>query len=91
MWERAAGLNYEDHPRVCGEKLTRLPRYRAILGSPPRMRGKVGDKKSTLLPKRITPAYAGKRLSVNHKLFAIKDHPRVCGEKQRDFFSYTHF
>ena len=29
----------------------------------------------------ITPAYAGKRLSLAQLLPVVKDHPRVCGEK----------
>ena len=53
----------EDHPRVCGEKLL-LPRQTSLVrGSPPRMRGKVFAPNSFLLFCRITPAYAGKRLS----------------------------
>ena len=50
-----------DHPRVCGEKVELLFVEVKALGSPPRMRGKVG---CTALPSRrrgITPAYAGKR------------------------------
>ena len=31
---------------------------------------------------RITPAYAGKSLRRLVSLRAVKDHPRVCGEKQ---------
>ena len=49
-----------DHPRVCGEKghagRQKLPR----LGSPPRMRGKVGGGDVFVVDVRITPAYAGK-------------------------------
>ena len=32
---------------------------------------------------RITPAYAGRRELLTTKLNKIKDHPRVCGKKQR--------
>ena len=54
-------LDVEDHPRVCGEKFyIVLPLYN-LLGSPPRMRGKVSGEPLTSATARITPAYAGKR------------------------------
>ena len=31
---------------------------------------------------RITPAYAGKRVSAAEAFLAIEDHPRLCGEKR---------
>ena len=34
-----------DHPRVCGEKRLMLLVFRAVTGSPPRMRGKVRNSK----------------------------------------------
>ena len=60
---RGAYYSTGDHPRVCGEK-TRIPwsllQYR---GSPPRVRGK--GVVHVFVPEkfRITPAYAGKRVS----------------------------
>ena len=51
---------YQDHPRVCGEKLSIAFVTSALLGSPPRMRGKVGLKHTSFNTGRITPAYAGK-------------------------------
>ena len=70
-----------DHPRVCGEKghagRQKLPR----LGSPPRMRGKVGGGDVFVVDVRITPAYAGKSPKFRNRLDVYKDHPRVCGEK----------
>ena len=56
--------------------------FTANWGSPPRMRGKdfhVGD---GLRFAGITPAYAGKRGGFHRQLSRVKDHPRVCGEKQ---------
>ena len=38
--ERVCGGRGEDHPRVCGEKAPRHCLLLAMLGSPPRMRGK---------------------------------------------------
>lgn len=57
-----------DHPRVCGEK-RRVRSWRALLlGSPPRMRGKVVLSSENPLCRGITPAYAGKRLKRSHSI-----------------------
>ena len=45
------------------------------------MRGKALPKNPKMRQNGITPAYAGKRLKAFTKITAIKDHPRVCGEK----------
>ena len=45
------------------------------------MRGKVSKYAAKPADYRITPAYAGKRWTVETYLDANKDHPRVCGEK----------
>ena len=50
----------KDHPRRCGEKLMKIPRYAEIRGSPPQVRGKVQKKKREKLQTGITPAGAGK-------------------------------
>ena len=71
----------EDHPRVCGEKAGRSAEGRSVQGSPPRMRGKERGSTSRQRRKGITPAYAGKRLSLTDPGSAARDHPRVCGEK----------
>ena len=51
-----------DHPRVCGERATRIAPKNCGSGSPPRMQGK--DKAEHLVQHHvgITPAHAGKRL-----------------------------
>ena len=70
-----------DHPRVCGEKTNHEIKGEWDLGSPPRVRGKVGTihrRKSNI---RITPACAGKRILVAISCHRCRDHPRVCGEK----------
>ena len=74
---------YEDHPRVCGEKYEFFAFARHFVGSPPRMRGKgishcFGSSKVW-----ITPAYAGKSTPVRVAKTPYKDHPRVCGEKTK--------
>ena len=70
-----------DHPRLCGEKPALAGATRCISGSPPPMRGKARFSKMSASVSRITPAYAGKRLTL-HKIWqTVRDHPRLCGEK----------
>ena len=73
--------NGRDHPRVCGEKRFLPPSLAFYGGSPPRMRGKVFKKTTGVLPKGITPAYAGKSLRLLGFPRSSQDHPRICGEK----------
>ena len=70
-----------DHPRVCGEKARTLIVQNEPQGSPPRMRGKVGETGAVSVTPRITPAYAGKSLDSLTVWRRFRDHPRVCGEK----------
>ena len=51
---------FEDHPRLCGEKLVQHFEHLFVLGSPPPMRGKVSFWSLLGVHLRITPAYAGK-------------------------------
>ena len=80
MCFRLSVLLRADHPRVCGENVDFKYARGGAYGSPPRMRGKL------ILPltfggiRRITPAYAGKTISVSPFAPAATDHPRVCGE-----------
>ena len=77
----SAGDN-QDHPRLCGEKLLDVNSQKMPLGSPPPMRGK-GSIESIIERRiRITPAYAGKSPKYHTVFRAVRDHPRLCGEKQ---------
>ena len=49
-----------DHPRGCGENVIFSPFPFIFIGSPPRMRGKLGDIGGGNIKNRITPADAGK-------------------------------
>ena len=71
-----------DHPRLCGEKLSRLGMGLGKTGSPPPMRGKDNLCRKTVQRTRITPAYAGKRRTIQGVRDLIEDHPRLCGEKK---------
>ena len=52
-----------------------------VPGSPPPMRGKGRFLCTEHPPSRITPAYAGKRSASCGRVEAVRDHPRLCGEK----------
>ena len=45
------------------------------------MRGKGLDRFDDVVPDRITPAYAGKRIPHGAVFVFLGDHPRLCGEK----------
>ena len=75
----------EDHPRLCGEKISMLRTWFSRLGSPPPMRGKVKIPVVVGYKNRITPAYAGKSPEIATVMVQPQDHPRLCGEKFRNF------
>ena len=74
----------QDHPRLCGEKVGRGNYIFFHKGSPPPMRGKVNQKQLPVDTNGITPAYAGKRSASRGRVEAVRDHPRLCGEKHGD-------
>ena len=71
-----------DHPRLCGEKAVGLDHQVDILGSPPRVRGKVRQHLESRQSVGITPACAGKRARPSPCRSQSRDHPRACGEKR---------
>ena len=87
-FKRRIGLGVQDHPRVCGEKLTATFMPTCISGSPPRVRGKGLVVKKVTPRAGITPACAGKSCISINLLVAIEDHPRVCGEKRPPVLSH---
>ena len=76
-----------DHPRGCGENPTFVPAVVEVIGSPPRMRGKPCQLRFRETRAGITPADAGKTIRVHPEPFAVKDHPRGCGENFGIFLS----
>ena len=74
-----------DHPRVCGEKAAGDDIICLRPGSPPRVRGKAGVVSKPNLVFGITPACAGKSSGRQRRNSGAWDHPRVCGEKTREF------
>ncbi len=69
-----------DHPRVCGEKLKFSCPLVIVEGSPPRMRGKVGQGRQNNLFPGITPAYAGKSCFTDVTSHRSGDHPAYAGK-----------
>ena len=55
------------------------------------MRGKVQRQRMHARARRITPAYAGKRVRCSQQALPRTDHPRMCGEKSKtkDTAAYT--
>ena len=74
---------FQDHPRLCGEKMVVKASKQLKPGSPPPMRGKGKAIGSYFARNRITPAYAGKRGTYSNSKGGTRDHPRLCGEKSQ--------
>ena len=74
----------EDHPRVCGEHLTKRSPNCKLKGSSPRMRGTRVAKIRILRSEGIIPAYAGNTCTTRSPPQKRWDHPRVCGEHYGD-------
>ena len=74
-----------DHPRVGGEKRVRLTCVSGTWGSPPRGRGKGTANACRNWLMGITPAWAGKSLTVPCFRCCFWDHPRVGGEKRSNW------
>ena len=77
------GLESRDHPRICGEHM--LTQIGAILpsGSSPHMRGAPRRAFPGRAWPGIIPAYAGSTEYPGVSSFAVRDHPRICGEHSR--------
>ena len=73
----------KDHPRIRGEKALCQEATCPWVGSPPHTRGKAQDIPRWSKPRRITPAYAGKREAHVSEVLDGQDHPRIRGEKCR--------
>ena len=81
-WGRCADTGADrDHPRMGGEKITRIAPKNWGSGSPPRRRGKGAGNGDLRLHDGITPAWAGKSWERTLPPSEPKAHPRVGGEK----------
>ena len=66
---------------MCGEKAKLPDCASSMRGSPPRVRGEVDGSAAVPVSWGITPACAGRRLTMQYPDTGVQDHPRVCGEK----------
>ena len=69
------------HPRRCGDRSSRLRRYRWALGSPPQVRGSGNQHLWLALKARFTPAGAGIGIMNTPYTCAVAVHPRRCGDR----------
>ena len=75
---RACALS--DHPRICEEHKSETRIEGPYYGSSPRMRGALGIEAHGRGGRGIIPAYAGSTFCDVFVVYALGDHPRVCGE-----------
>ena len=68
------------HPRVCGENSFGLLAVAGVVGSSPRVRGKLPPMLRRLLARGLIPACAGKTWNHSQIRCMTRAHPRVCGE-----------
>ncbi len=74
----------EDHPRVCGEKNVKMLKSKWKLGSPPRMRGKVGVVKLLFELPMDHPRVCGEKLLLYSRYKPCKGSPpRMRGKVPR--------
>ena len=83
--ERASPANHPPpaHPRACGENLAASLRRSLIIGSSPRMRGKLNHLPHLNSLTRLIPAHAGKTKIWLDSGRCSGAHPRACGENLR--------
>ena len=79
-------LHQGDHPRVCGEHEPRSVITIMSIGSSPRMRGAQRIQARPGPVVGIIPAYAGSTPSDMSRIVLTGDHPRVCGEHNKNRF-----
>ncbi len=77
-----------DHPRACGENIFVEQQRQPLIGSPPRMRGKLLRPDTPVREPRITPAHAGKTAHRGRTFLSRSDHPRACGENLLPFITF---
>ena len=76
--------NRRVHPRVCGERISKVATYDGSNGSSPRMRGTLHVTQATIGSIRFIPAYAGNASPNRKQGQGSAVHPRVCGERSAE-------
>ena len=72
-----------DHPRACGANDHPALQTVILLGSSPRMRGKLHHGAVDACAERIIPAHAGQTRRSAELRVRTSDHPRACGANHR--------
>ena len=77
-------LLFGDHPRMCGEHPDFTARISACWGSSPHVRGTLCKRFIRVFPIGIIPACAGNTALREPNVYVQWDHPRMCGEHDRE-------
>ena len=80
LWSGWMRLACRDHPRACGEHLSRFTSIALSQGSSPRLRGTFADDFPITGRRGIIPALAGNIRPPTSSSAGTRDHPRACGE-----------
>ena len=72
----------EEHPRVCGENSPSHFAMVGLVGTSPRMRGKLIGERQVRRYLGNIPAHAGKTIIIGHQTCYQQEHPRACGENR---------
>ena len=74
-----------DHPRMCGEHISRNMTSLLTWGSSPHVRGALRYRILDIMERGIIPACAGSTRRNRGYCLLLGDHPRMCGEHARRF------
>ena len=77
----------EDHPRMCGEHRSGFNALFFLTGSSPHVRGARKDSPLRRCHSGIIPACAGSTLTLAVSRSRARDHPRMCGEHYKMYFT----
>ena len=81
-FRRATGGRPQVHPHGCGEDSCRRWRHAILLGSPPRVWGRLQDREDGGDCDRFTPTGVGKTMTGSGVATTPKVHPHGCGEDE---------
>ena len=69
------------HPRACGERARAIDPFETPIGSSPRVRGTLVNRRTIGRLDRFIPARAGNASKTSISLIRETVHPRACGER----------
>ena len=89
LTKQLPGFESSAHPRVCGENVLYCVVGHIVVGSSPRVRGKLAHVNNWCLRVGLIPACAGKTCAIMLGSILCGAHPRVCGENFCQAISYS--